>query len=132
MKKRKYNLYLLYQFKEPSGVNTDIMNNVYFTILLFSELGELGDSELKKVIPEYNSDEDLSFRTKSELVEFAQNCLANLDFHSVYLLASQDYNIGIESCHDLSSFREIFHRYGEHISHGEVESKEKNIFGKLF
>lgn len=132
MKKRKHNLYLLYQFKEPQGDSGQLMSTPYHIVLLFSEMGELEAAELKKVLPDQTDWDKLAFRTKQELLEFSKNCMNQLDFHSVYLLASQDYNIGIESCHDVSAFREIFHRYGEHIADEEKDSKEKNIFGKLF
>jgi len=132
MKRRKMNLYLLYHFKDSQNLSLTNEPCAYHIILLFSEVGDLSLADCKKVIPELLDVNDLNFRTKEELIEFSKNCISELDFQSVFLLASNDYNIGIESCHDLSSFREIFDRYGHHIGIEDTDQSSKNIFGKLF
>jgi hypothetical protein len=132
MKRRKTDLYLLYQFKDSNSITFDLEASAYHVILLFSESGEVPLADYKKIAPDLLDLNQLNFRTKEELIDFAKSCLNHLDFDSVYLLASNDFNIGIESCHDLSSFREIFDRYGYHVTLKDMEPTSKNLFGKLF
>jgi len=132
MKKRLESLYLLYQFRDSNDLSLNLDHSQYNVILLFTEVGEMDVSDCKKVIPGLIDMKDINFRTKEELVEFSKDCLRELDFPQIFLLASKDYNIGIESCHDLSVFREIFDRYGHKITLDPSEQNSKNIFGKLF
>lgn len=132
MKKSSLNLYLLYHFKDSNDLTLELSESAYHVIILFSEVGELGVNECKEVIPGLIDMKDLTFKTKEEVISFAKGCLQELDCEKIYLLASNDFNIGIESCHDQSSFREIFDRYGHEIVLDPSEQNSKNIFGKLF
>lgn len=132
MKKNGLNLYLLYHFKDSNDLSLELSESAYHVVILFSETGELGVNECKKVVPGLIDMKDLTFRTKDEVMNFAKSCLQELDYAKIYLLASSDFNIGIESCHDLSSFREIFDRYGHELVLDPSEAGSKSLFGKLF
>ena len=72
------------------------------------------------------------FNSLDELGEFAIEVCVELAAPEIFILSAQDYNIGLDSCNDVRSFREIFRRYGTCITNPESGSKKKNLFNKFF
>lgn len=118
----KNSLYILYRFTSAESLEN---KSTYDVVLMFSESGEIFSKDYGSLFAQDNKYSD-----KEELLEMSHQVLASKQFASVFLLSVNDFNVGIETCHDLSSFKEIFKRYGQLIS--ESEDNEGNLFGKFF
>lgn len=129
--RNKDEVFLLFKFSH-FGPNEELSGSGKYQVIFFFDYnGEVDFKEVKKANVSYEQDfENLEFITKDDLIEFGQNFISANNYQALYLLSASDYNIGIESCHDLHAFREIFKRYGNKL---EAEtSSQKSIFGKLF
>jgi hypothetical protein len=128
-------LNILYKFVDTQDSNG---NNVsYYEILnFFSEVGVVTTATLKKVYDNYRPsgpvDKDCLFSSLDQMGHFAIDICKEVSAPEVFLLSVQDYNIGLDSCNDIRSFKEIFRRYGTSIENPEGGHKKKNIFGKFF
>ena len=56
----------------------------------------------------------------------------SFDLPKVIFLSNVDYNIGLDTCNDARSFRELFRRYGNVIENPDQSRKKSNIFNKFF
>jgi hypothetical protein len=131
----KSNIHILYRFSEEKGVEIADSSSKYRVLFLFNERGPLSKNNFKKVCEEYSIDtesEPIDFPTKEELLGFAHTLGSFLGSTSALLLSVNDFNIGIESCHDLQAFKEIFNRYGTNLPCNESQSSDKGIFSKFF
>lgn len=134
--RNKDEVFLLFKFshnppgEEVQGSDTAEQGR-YQVIFFFDYNGEIDFTEFKKAdISIGQNYENPVFKTKEDLTDFADKFINANSYQSLYLLSANDYNIGIESCHDLHAFREIFKRYGHAIENKSQNSK--SIFGKLF
>lgn len=118
-------IYILYQFS-PSSL--DELNSEYKTILVFDDYGQLSEEKYK----EFKTEKNDRFETIEDLKEYFSELLKRSDYSAALLLSTNDYNIGIESCHDLGAFREIFKRYGTEVEKLDDDSQGKGIFGRFF
>lgn len=124
-------LYLLYKFSAGPGSESASGNASYRVVYLFNLNGFVEPSELDKAginIEDNNS--ELVFTSKDELAHFAKEFIEKNSYSLVYLLSANDFNIGIESCHDLPSLREVFRKYGICIEN--TKGTSGSILGKFF
>ena len=96
----------------------------------FSGLGQFDYPALKKVIPNYNEGDEISFSSKDELTEFCYRFIEEHKIPSIYLLNTVDYNIGVESSNDILSYRQIFEKYGLKID--LQRESQKGVLSKFF
>lgn len=127
-------LNLLYRFVEERNDNGE--HTTYYKILqFFSEIGMVSSTVLNKIYLDEDVDGiegELVFKTLDQLGHFSIKVCKELAAPEVFLLSVQDYNIGLDSCSDVRSFKEIFRRYGTSIDNPEGSHRKKNIFGKIF
>ncbi len=129
--KNKDEVFLLFKFSQSGSNENEQGSGKYNVIFFFDYNGLIVFKEYKKANIALDQDyENLIFTTKEELTDFCENFIEANNYYSLYLLSSSDFNIGIESCHDLHAFREIFKRYGHRIEN--KSQPQKSIFGKLF
>ncbi|MBD65644.1 MAG: hypothetical protein CME62_10590 [Halobacteriovoraceae bacterium] len=121
---KKNTLYIIYNFKSLDAKEARAAYNI---ILMYTEDGEVS----AKNYPDIFSEGVLSFSTKEELLAVGKKALGSKNFSHVYLLSTDDFNVGIETCHDLSAFKEIFKRYGQLVA-GDPEDPDSNIFSRFF
>ena len=101
----------------------------------FSDIGPVSRRTLDEVYKKYSQIEsggEYLFKSLDELGEFAVETCVELAAPEIFILSAQDYNIGLDSCNDVRSFKEIFRRYGTCITNPESGSKKKNLFNKFF
>ena len=129
--RNKDEVFLLFKFSHnPPGEEPEGQGR-YQVIFFFDYNGEVDFKDFKRGNSSFEHDyENPVFGTKEELTEFAQSFVEANNYRSLFLLSANDYNIGIESCHDLQAFREIFKRYGHQIEN--KAQNQKSLFGKLF
>lgn len=129
--KNKKEVFLLFNFSQEPGEDSDQPQGTYKVIYFFDQNGEVNYADFHKLSSSLNKDFDhLTFQTKEQLTEFSTQFIEANNYESISLLSANDFNIGIESCHDLSVFREIFKRYGFNIENKQDSSK--SFFGKIF
>lgn len=128
-------LNVLYRFvdeRDSSGSNVSYYKIVQF----FSEVGVVTESTLSTVYDNYRppgyTQKECLFSSLDQLGLFAIDICKEVASPEVFLLSVQDYNIGLDSCNDVRSFKEIFRRYGTSIENPDGGHRKKNIFGKLF
>ncbi|MFT6631333.1 MAG: hypothetical protein ACJAS4_001282 [Bacteriovoracaceae bacterium] len=129
--RNKEEVFLLFRFSHnPPGEN-DESHGRYQIIFFFDYNGEIDFKEFKAENSSFGQGhEGAIFGTKEELTEFAQDFVVSNSYKSLYLLSANDFNIGIESCHDLQAFREIFKRYGHQIENKSETTR--SLFGRIF
>lgn len=89
------------------------------------------DKEGELVLDSANFGGNIEFDTKELMVEHIQRYLADSDYEEVCLIAANDFNIGIESCHSPQEFKDLFITHGS-IIHAAQNKEKKSFFGKLF
>lgn len=131
--KNNLHLNLLYNFVElPFGAE---VKSHYKIVHFFSEVGPVSKKTMDDIYNRHtqNFDEmNYYFNSLDELGDFAIKVCVELSAPEIFILSAQDYNIGLDSCNDVRSFREIFRRYGTCITNPESGSKKKNLFNKFF
>ena len=124
-------LYLLYKFSAGQKQEFGQLDATYKIVYLFNHNGPLETSELSKVRREDRGEgERLEFHSKEHLMTFSQSVMEQNNYSAVNLLTATDYNIGIESCHDLESLRDIFNKYGTNIENSRPSGG--SILGRFF
>lgn len=129
--RNKEEVFLLFRFSHNPPGEADENQGRYQTIFFFDYNGEVDFKEFQGANSSFGEDyEGPIFGTKEELTEFAQDFVESNSYRSLYLLSANDFNIGIESCHDLQAFREIFKRYGHQIEN--KSDTPRSLFGRIF
>lgn len=127
-------LNLLYNFVESKDANGNTVS-YYKVLYLFSDIGPVAENTLKSIYNHFEHRDyfdGFSFNSLDDLGSFAVEVCKDLSAPEIFILSAQDYNIGLDSCNDVRSFREVFRRYGTVIENPEGSRRPKNIFGKLF
>jgi predicted amidohydrolase len=125
------NLNLLYNFVSTNGGESQ---SYYKVLYFFSEAGYLAERTLGNIYdryPQVGPADWICFDNLDDLGRFALDVCQEVAAPEVFILSAQDYNIGVDTCPDVRTFREMFRRYGTCIDNPE-KSKKKNVFGKLF
>lgn len=106
----------------------------YEVLMFFSDAGLIHHKTLSNIYQSYrfHRDENLYFKNHDDLGQFALDVCKEVAAPEVFILSSQDYNIGLDTCSDIRGFREIFRRYGNVIENPDQSKKKNNIFNKLF
>jgi predicted amidohydrolase len=106
----------------------------YEILMFFSDAGTIHHNTLNSVYQSYrfHNDDKLMFKTHDDLGQFALEVCKEVAAPEVFILSTQDYNIGLDTCADIRGFREIFRRYGNIIENPDQNKKKNNIFNKLF
>jgi predicted amidohydrolase len=106
----------------------------YEILMFFSDAGTIHENTLSNVYQSYrfHNDDKLIFKNHDDLGQFALDVCKEVAAPEVFILSTQDYNIGLDTCADIRSFREIFRRYGNIIENPDQNKKKNNIFNKLF
>jgi hypothetical protein len=130
MKTRETYYFLYRMLKETiDGIE---QNPLFKTVIFFNSSGEVSADEFRKIGPEFVTDKGIIFNTKEEMMTFLETAMAQFHAPNLFILSAHDYNIGIESCQDLSTFRELFQRYGNEIISEEEVSGSKKFLSKFF
>ncbi|MEE2671871.1 MAG: hypothetical protein VYA54_09180 [Bdellovibrionota bacterium] len=126
--KRNEAVYLIYRFEN----NDEFLNlsSRYKVSYFFTATGEVTHEDIKKVQGEFSEEDELEFKTKDELTEFSYRFIETHNISSIYLLNTNDFNIGVESSNDLMSFRQVFSKYGLKID--LHKDSGGGIFNKFF
>lgn len=128
-------LNILYQFVESEDSAGNSIS-FYKIINFFSDVGVVTKTTLNKVYDDFRppgaASEGYLFSSLDQLGHFAIDICKEVSAPEVLLLSVLDYNIGLDSCNDIRSFKEIFRRYGTSIENPDGGHRKKNIFGKLF
>ena len=128
--RKKEEVFLLFRFM----ADEDGSNSQTYQVVFFFDYNGLIDYSEYRSCPFINDMSDptstLSFQTKEHLIEFSECFIQTNSYQQIYLLSANDFNIGIESCHELGAFREIFKKYGSRIENNSKPSR--SIFGNIF
>tara|TARA_Y100000780_G_scaffold232595_1_gene268699 strand:+ start:3969 stop:4292 length:324 start_codon:yes stop_codon:yes gene_type:complete len=100
-------------FSEEGPINSKLINNLYQPF-------------------RFHNESKLLFKTLEELGQFALEVCQETSSAEVFILSNVDYNIGLDTCNDARSFRELFRRYGNVIENPDQSRKKSNIFNKFF
>lgn len=125
-------LQLIYHFRSSEKDDTSFIQASYGVVFCFDKDGLVDMNllrELSKTVPDadhYN----LKFLNLDDLKSFAMRVSEELSSNDVRLLSVQDYNIGLDGAKDLSSYRDIFQKYGEVVE--SENSKKKGFLKKFF
>ena len=120
-------VFIVYNFTENEGES----NSHYQILYFFDSHGEVTlDSQQKLNEAGAQIKKTIEFQTKENFIEFVQDFIDTHDYQTGHTLSADDFNIGIESCHNLFTFREIFKRYGTQIHRSE--DAKKSLLGKFF
>jgi hypothetical protein len=130
--RNKEEVFLLFRFSHnPPGEQSEGHQGRYQIIFFFDYNGEINFNEIKNANSSFGHGyESPIFGTKEELTEFAQDFVEANSYRSLYLLSANDFNIGIELCHDLQAFRQIFKKYGHQLEN--KSDSPRSLFGRLF
>lgn len=123
--------YFLYRMLKET-IDGIEQNPVFKTVIFFNSSGEVSFDELRKIGPEFVTEKGLVFKAKEEMMTFLEATMAEFHAPNLFILSANDYNIGIESCQDLSTFKELFQRYGNEIVSEEEVSGSKKFLSKFF
>lgn len=106
----------------------------YEILMFFSDAGEIHNKTLSSVYQGYrfHNKDALLFKSHDDLGQYALDVCKEVQAPEVFILSTQDYNIGLDTCSDIRGFREIFRRYGNIIENPDQNKKKNNIFNKLF
>lgn len=130
--RQNLNLNLLYNFLPVTKGNET--QSYYKVLYFFSEAGHLSERTLHQVYQKYENVGPLDwicFDNLDDLGQFAVDICKEMAAPEVFILSTQDYNLGVDSCLDMRNFRDVFRRYGTCVDNPE-KSRKKNVFGKLF
>lgn len=107
-------------------------SSAYSIVRQYSDYGDL-DQEQVRILTNYTEFESkFEFDTKESLTAFAQTLVNESGCEGVYLLAVNDFNIGMESIHNLLEFKSIFSSYGTLIEPESSFKKSKSLLGRFF
>ena len=126
-------LTLIYHFQSSQNQDEEFKPASYKMVYFFNDEGFVDNKillELLKAFPDSNY-QDRTFLNLDDLKAFAHRVAEELEAPQVRLISVQDYNIGIDGAKDLTSYRELFNKYGEALIN-EQASKKKGLFGKFF
>lgn len=118
-------LYILFDFLERSERESDHEpeQKAHYKILVsYDQEGDLLLNPNPKA---------LEFTTKEEMVNTIEEYMEDSDHSEVQLLAVNDFNIGVESCHSQDEFIGLFKTHGSVIKNKSDKSK-KSFFSKMF
>lgn len=127
-------LNLLYNFVEKKDSYGNTVS-FYKILNLFSDVGPVTQSTQDLIYRNFQHEnyfDGLCFKSLDELGGFAVQICTELSAPEIFILSAQDYNIGLDSCSDVRSFKEIFRRYGTSVENPEGGQRKKNIFDKFF
>ncbi len=119
---------VLYQFTDsPEGSN-------YKVLQLFSDEGPLPEKLINSVLRSFDEKTggDIQFTSIEQLGRFCIELLKESSGAEAFLLSVQDYNIGLESCNNTESFKELFRRYGTSIQNPDSNIKKNSLLSKIF
>lgn len=127
-------LNLLYNFIEKKDSDGNTVS-FYKVLHLFSDIGPVSQNSLDQIFqnfPQENYFDGQCFKSLDELGGFAVDVCKDLSAPEIFILSTQDYNIGLDSCGDVRNFKELFRRYATCIQNPEGGQRKKNIFDKFF
>jgi hypothetical protein len=103
----------------------DVAKGRYRILMSYDKAGEvLMDSSQEQQTKQ-------EFHTKESLVEYIQDYIDESGHEKGCLIAANDFNIGLESCHSTDEFSDLFVTHGSLIQPTNHKDK-KSFFGKLF
>lgn len=126
-------LTLIYHFQSSQNQDQEFRPASYRVIYFFNDEGFVEQAtlvELLKAFPEAGAD-GMTFLNLDDLKAFALRVGQELQSPQVKLISVQDYNIGLDGAKDLTSYRELFSKYGEALM-SETVVKKKGLLGKIF
>ena len=100
--------YLVYNF---TGDNNG-EESFYKILIFYDSHGKINEYELSDKSLTGQGIADIRFSTKEDLASFCDEFLSTHKYDGLYLISSSDFNIGMESGHNLQTFLEIFPKYG--------------------
>lgn len=127
--RKNLSLNLLYRI-----LNEGEDNSLVEIINFFSEEGPVSSKVISDLYQpfRFHNEQSLWFKTLEDLGQFALEVCQETYAAEVFILSSVDYNIGLDTCNDARSFRELFRRYGNVIENPDQSRKKSNLFNKFF
>jgi hypothetical protein len=126
---KKEALYILFS---KSSIEGESLSKKYRPLNIFSSTRKISFDEIDKMGITSDELDSSYFANKEELYEFSRGLLQNYTQAEIaFLLSTNDFNIGIESCQDTLTFRNIFAKFGEQVVLSE-DQKQKSLFNKFF
>lgn len=115
-------------------INEGEQDSLIEVLNFFSEAGPISSKTLEESYQKYRFHEGnaLLFNTLEQLGQFALEVCQETASPEVFILSNVDYNIGLDTCNNVRSFRELFRRYGNVIENPDQGRKKTNIFNKFF
>jgi hypothetical protein len=129
---------LLYKFNNTSSNSLDEASvSDYEVLQLFTAFGPVTEKVVTSVYREFESPGgrgkgNLRFSSLENLGRFITELLKEYESPEAFLLSTDDYNIGLDSCNDSEQFQDIFRRYGTSVVNPESSIKKKSLFGNIF
>jgi hypothetical protein len=127
------NLHVIYHFQSSQNLNEGFIPANYQILYVFNNIELIERSklvELAKAIPESNFNQ-LSFLNLEDLSSFCLRVFEEYGAKELFLISSQDYNIGLEAIKSKKDFWTMFESYGEKLSI-PVKNGKKSLLGKIF
>lgn len=115
------NLYLIYNFSESESFDGSERLGKYKILLAYDRDG---NSEL------INDFAGIEFSEKEHMLKRVQDFMEEFGIHHAKILAVNDFNVGIESCHTTDDILRLFDTHGTSLA--LAEGAKKSILGRLF
>jgi hypothetical protein len=129
---------LLYKFNNMTTKSkTGEISSDYQVLQLFTAFGPVPAKVVASVYRDFESStkrttKNLHFNTLESLGHFITELLKKYDSPEAFLLSTDDFNIGLDSCNDSEQFQDIFRRYGTSVENPENIIKKKSLFRNIF
>jgi hypothetical protein len=104
----------------------------YHVCRVYSDTEFASEEILQEIKHSLLQEERSYFRTMEELQQFALLVVQKFRASQIILLSVEDYNLAVESVHDLVEYRELFKQHGEVVKSGETLHRPRLLLHKLF
>ena len=124
------NLHLNLVYNYVPAITDQGQANFYRVLNFFSEIGNVSETTVGEIYGHFDNcgpDDWICFEDLDDLGKFALNVCIELNSPEVFIISAADYNLGLETCSDVRSYKEVFRRYGTSIPNPEIQNKKKNL-----
>lgn len=128
-------IFIIFEHDQNMSADDAIAESGKYKIIhSFSWSGVVSASLLSSAYQQAMPDNDGSFEMNSfeELKNVGLSLIQELKAPEAFLISVQDYNIGIESTHELRNYRDMFRRYGHVVSNPDILKQTGGLLGRFF
>lgn len=118
--------YLVYNFTAEHGGE----ESFYKILTFYDSHGIISEHDFSNNLLGGKSIPEITFSTKEDLAKFCEEFLNSHKYDGLYLISASDFNIGMESGHNLETFLEIFPKYGAFVE--SRSSGTSSFLSKIF